>query len=242
MNILSIGNSFSEDAQRYIHDIARNAGVTLNTYNLYIGGCPLEWHFRYMLSEEKKYTLCVNGHNTYFFTSIKEALLSCAWDVVTFQQVSHFSVDYETYQPYLNELVCYVKKHCPKAKVAIHQTWAYEEGSDRLIKELKYQTRKDMFEDIKKAYIDAARDINADIIIPSGELMEALSESGIKVHRDTFHASLGVARYAIGLLWYAVLTGKSIKGDSFNLLDEKVTDEERKIVLKCVEDTVKSLV
>ena len=238
MNILSIGNSFSEDAQRYIHDIARNAGVTVNTYNLYIGGCPLEWHFRHMLSEEKRYALGVNGHNTCFFTSIKDALLSCDWDVVTLQQASHYSINYETYQPYLSELARYVRTLCPKAKIAIHQTWAYEEGSDRLTKELKYKTRADMFADIKNAYSKAAMDINADIVIPSGELMEALAESGIKVHRDTFHASLGTARYAIGLLWFSRLTGNSVEGDSFSLFDEEVTEEERSIVQKCVCDIV----
>lgn len=238
MNILSIGNSFSEDAQRYIHDIARNAGVTLNTYNLYIGGCPLEWHFRHMLSEEKRYALGVNGHGTCFFTSIRDALLSCAWDVVTLQQASPSSVNYETYQPYLSELAGYVRKLCPKAKIAIHQTWAYEDGSDMLKNVVKYDTGKQMFADIKSAYINAAKDINADIVIPSGELMEALTEAGVKVHRDTFHASLGTARYAIGLLWYSVLTGKNVMGDSFNFFDEEVTDSDRRIVQKCVAELV----
>ena len=41
MNILSIGNSFSQDAQRYLHDIAKADGVVLSAFNLYIGGCPL---------------------------------------------------------------------------------------------------------------------------------------------------------------------------------------------------------
>ena len=46
MNILSIGNSFSQDAQRYLHRIAKADGCTLNTFNLYIGGCPLSLHYR----------------------------------------------------------------------------------------------------------------------------------------------------------------------------------------------------
>ena len=234
MNILSIGNSFSEDAQRYLHSIARSANFNLNSYNLYIGGCPLAIHFRNMLSEEKRYGLGVNGHSSYFFVSIKEALLSCDWDIVTVQQVSHLSVDYETYQPYLNEIVAYVKKYCPKAKIAIHQTWAYEEESYRLCQELGYKSRKDMFKDIKIAYQQAARDINADYIIPSGELMEELTASGIeKVHRDTFHASLGLGRYAIGLLWYAVLTGNELENVSFSDLDDSVSDEQIETAKEC---------
>ena len=36
MDVLSIGNSFSEDSQRYLNGIAKADGVELNTFNLYI--------------------------------------------------------------------------------------------------------------------------------------------------------------------------------------------------------------
>ena len=240
MNILSIGNSFSEDAQRYIHQIARSAKETVNTYNLYIGGCPLCYHFRNLKGDEKRYMLGVNGHMSYFFVTIREALLACDWEVVTIQQASHFSIDYNTYQPYLNEIVAEIRSLCPKAKVAIHQTWAYEEGSQRLTEELGYKTREDMFSDIKSAYEKAAEDVSADLVIPSGMLMEKLTENGIKkVHRDTFHASLGIGRYAIGLLWYAFLTGKNVDDVSFCDFDEAVTREEIEIAKKTVKAVLK---
>ena len=54
MNVLSIGNSFSQDAQRYLHRIAKADGCNLNTFNLYIGGCPLSLHYRNMISEERR--------------------------------------------------------------------------------------------------------------------------------------------------------------------------------------------
>lgn len=46
IHVLSIGNSFSQDAQRYLHDLAESKGVDLETVNLMIGGCSLERHFR----------------------------------------------------------------------------------------------------------------------------------------------------------------------------------------------------
>jgi len=76
MNILSIGNSFSQDAQRYLHRIARADGVDLYTCNLYIGGCPLSRHYQNMLADSRAYELEVNGERTGFFVSIKEALLN----------------------------------------------------------------------------------------------------------------------------------------------------------------------
>ena len=235
MNILSIGNSFSQDAQRYLNRIAKADSVDLKTFNLFIGGCPLSYHFRNMLSEEKKYALEMNGESTGLYVSIKEALLNRNWDVITIQQVSHEAPRYDTYQPYLNELAEYVRKCVPKAKIAIHQTWAYEQDSHRLNNELGYKDYKDMFADIENAYNKAKEDISADILIPSGKLFCLLVENGIeKVHRDTFHASLGLGRYALGLLWYSVLTGNSIDDNSFSDFDEEITQSEIEIVKKCI--------
>ena len=64
MDILSIGNSFSQDAHRYLHAIAKADGVEMNTFNLYIGGCTLSQHYRNMLSGEEAYTLEMNGQST----------------------------------------------------------------------------------------------------------------------------------------------------------------------------------
>ncbi len=242
MNVLSIGNSFSMDAQRYIHRIARADGFALTTVNLYIGGCALSRHHRNMLSEERAYELEVNGERSGFFVSLKEALLNRDWDIITLQQVSGFSVNYDTYQPYLNELVSYVRKFAPKAKLAIHQTWAYEEGSERLVKELGYKSHADMFTDVEKAYEKAAKDVGADMIIPSGEALERLISKGVeKVHRDTYHLSYGLGRYTVGLLWYSVLSGNDITENTFADLDEEVSEREIALAKESVSETVKNI-
>lgn len=238
MDILSIGNSFSQDAQRYLHKIAKADKFNLNTFNLYIGGCPLSLHYRNMLSGQDKYTLEMNGESTGFNVSLKDALLNRDWDVVTIQQASHVSPYYETYQPYLNKTVEYIRECVPKAKIAIHQTWAYEQNSDKLNKMLGYSEHTDMFRDVREAYKKAFEDANADIIIPSGEIMQKLISAGIeKVHRDTFHLTYGIGRYAAGLLWYKVLTGNDIKDNTFSDFDEEISKDEIQIIKKCVYET-----
>ena len=222
MNILAIGNSFSQDATRYVHAIARSMGQKWNTANLYIGGCPLEKHFRNMHTEACAYELQWNGTNTGFYVSLREALLSRSWDIITLQQASHYSAFYHTYQPYLNELAAYVRALCPKAKLYIHQTWAYEANSAKL-ESVAFPTPEAMFTEVEKAYAQAAADICADGIIPSGRLLLALSEYA-PVHRDTFHASLGLGRLALGLLWYRTLSGESIANCSFRDTDEPVEE------------------
>ena len=70
--------------------------------------------------------------------------------------------------------------------------------------------------------------------------MEKLTKAGIeKVHRDTFHASLGLGRYAIGLLWYAELTDKGVEDVTFCDLDEAVTAEEIEIAKNAVTAVLK---
>lgn len=236
MNILSIGNSYSQDAHRYLYEIAKADGVSLHTVNLYISGCPLNVHYRNMLSDERAYELEVDGTLTFFKVSLKEALLNREWDYITIQQASHVSPDYETYQPYLNELYAYVKKYAPKAKIVIHQTWSYSEGDERMQNVLGYEKQIDMFRDIESAYNKAARDIGGAKIIRSGALLQELTNAGIsEIHRDKWcHVTYGAGRYAVALLWYRFLTGNDVANNTFNNFDEEVTPETIETVKKCV--------
>ena len=236
MNILAIGNSFSQDATRYLHQIAAADGVTLHIANLYIGGCSLERHYRNMLSGERAYELQYDGHLTGFHVSLQEALLNRPWDVVTLQQASPCSTDKDTYFPYIAELYAYVKKCVPKAKILIHQTWAYEDGSDRLYNVAHFDTAAEMFAAVEDAYAFAAQAIGADSIIPSGKLFRSLLDNGIeKIHSDTYHASLGLGRYALGLLWYRTLTGNSVAGNDFHHFDVPISSEDIRIAKACVD-------
>ena len=235
MNILSIGNSFSADAHQYLHRIAAADGVVLNTFNLYIGGCPLSKHYRNMLSGERAYLLQMNGVSTGFYVTLKEALLNRDWDVVTFQQASHVSTKYDRYQPYLNKLVEYVRECVPKAKLFFHETWAYEQDSLKLTETAGYTDQKAMYLDIAAAARQAAQDMEADGLIPCGTVFQKLLEKGVeKVHRDTFHASLGLGRYALGLTWYRTLTGNSVAENTFADFDEPVSPEEMALAKACV--------
>ena len=236
MEILAIGNSFSQDATRYLHRIARAAGVELNVTNLFIGGCSLERHYRNMLSGERAYQLQYNGEETGFPVSLEEALYNRKWDVVTIQQVSNDSFDAESFRPYIFALTDMIREYAPKAKYLLHETWAYEEGSERLLNGAGFPTETAMLEQIQSAYLKIATEIRADGIIHSGTLFGKLRQKGIqKLHRDTFHASFGVGRYALALLWYRVLTGNSVVENTFMDLDEYIAPEDYTVVKRCVE-------
>jgi hypothetical protein len=187
-----------------------------------------------MLGDRDSYMLIFNGVATGFKSSIKQALLSNPYDVITIQQSSILSGDKDTYYPYVAALTEYIRKFAPRATLCVHQTWAYEDGSER-IKLTPYQTHKEMIASVKKVYGEIASEIGADALIPSGEMFSALLDAGIeKVHRDGFHASLGTGRYALALLWYRCLTGKDVTNNTFNDFDVPVSAEEIEIVKRCV--------
>lgn len=235
MQILAIGNSFSTDATRYLHAIARAGGVPLQVTNLYIGGCSLERHFRNMHSDARAYDLQCNGHSTGFSVSLSEALLNRPWDVITLQQCSPQCFIEDSYSPYIEELAQYVRRLCPKARIVVHQTWAYEAGSEKLLSK-GFTKPEEMLAGAVQAYAAAAAKIGADGIIPAGELFGNMCAAGVpKIHRDTFHVKYGIGRYALGLLWYRMLTGRTVADNPFSDFDEPIPEEEIRIAKACVD-------
>lgn len=225
LKILAIGNSFTQDPLRYLHDVAKERGVNIKCVNLVIGGCSLERHYRNMMSGANIYALELNGEPTGFSVSLSQALGSDCFDIVTLQQASHFSYLPETYDPYIEKLAEYVRAFQPHAKLYIQKTWGYEDGSARL-RDHGFATHTDMYLAATAAYDNAAQKIGADGTVPSGLGMKLGVDAGLKIHRDTFHASLGIGRYLLSLVWLETLTGLSAAEDSYSLFDEPVSDED----------------
>ena len=236
MKVLSIGNSFSEDAQRYLHRLAKHNGVNLRAVDLLIGGCSLQTHYWNMLDDRADYSYVFNGEYTGLKVSIRQALRSDTWDYITLQQVSTHSPKSESYFPFIEELAAYVRKYCPHTKILVHETWAYAEGSDMLTKGMGFDTAEDMLNAIRAAYKKAAEVISADGIIPCGEAMLAAEKAGLCMHRDDKHASFGAGRYLLALCWLKTLKDIDISGDTFNDIDAPITDEERAIIIRAVNE------
>ena len=104
MKLLSIGNSFSTDAHRFLHTVAEQNLCEIDTANLFIGGCSLQTHWQNACEDNAYYDYELNGNEGETKISIKTALQSQKWDAVTLQQASADSGIYSTYQPYLLSL------------------------------------------------------------------------------------------------------------------------------------------
>ena len=128
LRVLSVANSFGVDAvEQNLHEIALADGHVYIIGNLYIGGCSLERHFNNAKSGKKAYSyrkVAADGaFTTREKTSLPYAFKDEPWDVVVFQQASHYSGLIDTYEPYLGELIKYARKRTGKdTKFYIHQT------------------------------------------------------------------------------------------------------------------------
>lgn len=236
--ILIIGNSFGQDAARYVYGISRAAGKELRIVNLYIGGCSLYRHYRNMLSEEAAYAYEVNGHFTGLFVSLKKALLMDEWDFVIMQQCSPQSGEYEKYQPYLSELAAYVRRLCPPAKLVLQMTWTFAHDCKRF-KLTPFEIPEEMLPAIEAAYARGAEDIGAHFVIPSGRAMWKLyGEIGEATYRDGFHCHYGHTRYMLGCMLFMAFTGKSVEGNSFADFDTEISEEMLERVRRIATETL----
>lgn len=230
MKILSIGNSFSQDAHKWLSQIASAYGTELKAVNLYIGGCSLETHFHNWQNDTHDYSLEVNGvpeRNV----SILQALREETCDVITFQQASHYSGDFATYMPYLAELYRAVKEHAPAATYCIQQTWAYETDSTHWGFAAFDHDQDKMHAALSDAYKQASDSIGCPLI-PVGDVIAYLrhhckafdyKDGGLSLNRDGFHLSHLYGRYAAALTWYAFLQNADVHEVRFVPTYEGVT-------------------
>lgn len=144
LNILTIGNSFTDDPTAYLKSIANADGVTLNLTKAGHGGSSILDHWENHRDNIPFYnSKTVDGVTVY-----QKVLLDYLdpernggkyFDIVTFQQVSGSSGKIETYgfdehgkgEQYdhcAENLAKLIREYQPTAEIVLQMTWAYEIG------------------------------------------------------------------------------------------------------------------
>lgn len=174
IRLLTIGNSFSEDATYFLDDLAAADGNLLIQTKAVIGGSPLELHWNKSQQHEKD---PADKNGLYGIgKGLKELLSDGPHDFVTIQQRSISSHDVATYRPYAANLRDYVKKHAPNAELLLHETWAYRVDDPRFSvakpKAGEPQTQREMYAMLAKSYRTIAAELGVRLI-PVGDAMFA---------------------------------------------------------------------
>lgn len=173
LKVLMIGNSFSVQMVKAMPPIAKELGLGLDICSLYIGGCSLERHWKNVCaptSTPYSVTRCTEGVVAKEFKgNIPAVLASEKWDVVTIQQVSGCSWKPETYHPWGDELVKYIREKAPQAKIVVQETWSYTPWDRRL--DGWKMNQDEMYEKLHGAYADFAHAYGFDVI-PTGTAVQ----------------------------------------------------------------------
>lgn len=223
MKILSIGNSFSQDAHAYLHNVAASMGIELECLNLYIGGCSLERHAANLQSGDKAYSPEYNGVPSPEPTSIKDALEADRYNVITLQQASHFSGKYGTYFPHLRLLYDACRELQPDAEILIHETWAYEIDSTHSAFPDYGSSQRQMYLSLREAYEKAADELGVGII-PVGDCVQYFRENiaefdykngGASLNRDGFHLSIPLGRMLASYAWIEKICSADVRSSSY---------------------------
>lgn len=233
VRILTIGNSFSEDAvEQYLWEIAHEKGIDLTIGNLYHGGCSLERHADNARTDSLDYAYrrVIGGvRQERPQTSLHYALRDEAWDFISLQQVSQYSGKPETFEPYLSALIDTVR-HYSAAPLVWHMTWAYSQDTKHSGFAEYDNSQQLMYDAILSAAYWVRKRYPFQHIVPSGTAIQLAraSELGDTFCRDGYHLNLLYGRYCVALTWAETLLGIDAKTVKWH--PKGVTAEQADIV------------
>lgn len=162
IRLLTVGNSFSQNATKHLDQIVEAGGNTLIHHRCVIGGSGPDQHLAKAALHETD-PKDKNGRYGTSGKSLKEELQAEKWDIITIQQASIRSHDPATYRPGAKQLYDYIKKYAPDSEIVIHQTWAYRVDDPRFSKQTyaegEPRTQKEMYDSLSNAYRTIAKEL-----------------------------------------------------------------------------------
>jgi len=167
MNLLTIGNSFANNATEFLNELFDADGtvpLTLGKANLPSAYLQKHWNLHRQserFPEIRPYELLVSGCDPREAT-LREALTALPWDFVTLQQNSDLSFHPDSFFPWIEQLCDLALELAPQANVLLHQTWSYREDSPILHE--NGLTSATMFERLAENYRRAATRLGCRII------------------------------------------------------------------------------
>ena len=218
LKILTIGNSYSDDAMEYVYNIAKSLGIKdVEVANLRYNSCSLAMHldnakndkgvymYRHWVNGASKWTDygSWSSNGTY---KISQAVTDADWDFIVFQQVSTSSTNASTYDD-LNELISIVEELNPTAKLAWHMTWGNKATTDL-----------SMYNGIVSAVNEKIlTNDKIDYVIPVGTAIQNARGTSVTLNAimRNNHLGYGLGRYIAGLTFIKTLTGMSIDNISY---------------------------
>ena len=218
LKVLTIGNSFSEDAvETYLYPLAEATGKEIVIGNMYIGGESLAGHLENAQQDAAEYSyrkIDIDGnHNTASNVSLADGIADENWDYISFQQVSQDSGIFSTFEDPLPALQEYVSNEVENefTKYLLHKTWAYAQNSTHTGFANYNNDQITMFTAIVDAYNQAEGLIPTYMTIPAGTGVQngRTSYLGDNFTRDGYHLN-EIGKFVAAGVWYEMLFGETV--------------------------------
>lgn len=240
--ILAIGNSFSEDAiEQNLYELCQAEGIDIIIGNMAIGDCSLQTHNENLENNKYVYSYrkITNGlkkkENN---QSLADIISDEDWDFITFQQVSGLSGLYQTYEPYLSNLIKWAKENS-NAEILFHQTWSYQSSSKYAPFSYYEYDQMVMYDAImestKKVLYEHPEIKN---IIPSGTAIQNARSTSIgdNLNRDGYHLELTYGRYTAACTWFEIVTGMDVTQNDY--FPDTIDLNTKMIVQHCAHEAI----
>lgn len=262
LKVLDIGNSYTQDAHRYLENIALATGANIDchVYKAIRGsGSYKSWVDCYKDKDPVTYnisrTLGISIDNIagtgvandgFIF---RNALSAVQWDIILIHQVSNYANDYNLWDTnceggYLKELIYILRKTNPQATIGfllIHSYRSTYSANTEKSSFVRWKNIADATKQLKRNY-------GIDFIIPYGTAVQNLRASSLndeyEFSTDGTHLADGLGDYVASCCYYQSLLaprfGISVLGNSWRKdnLDENqagvlnVTDETALVAQK----------
>lgn len=257
IRVLCIGNSYTNDALKYVCRLLTAAGIDASSYSIYSlprTAASVEHWCKVAESGEVVQLNYKGGEKMPVEEGSLASVVAQDWDVITLQQASKDAVDYSTFNPWLQQLIDFLLLHCtnPQVTLAWQTAWSYNKVYGKIS---SYERWRQM----SSAVIQMIIVDGIDVLIPTGTAIQnarttELSTDDSELTHDGVHLDRGVGCYVASCTWVEAICGPvfdiTVLGNEFTpelqadstatYPPTAVTPENRELCQRCAVAAVKN--
>lgn len=247
LKILTIGNSFSDDAMQYVYEIAQSVGIKVSLGNLFFGSCSVDRHADNLKYDREAYEYRVNTNGSWVTTpnfKMSDAIRSENWDFISVQPGSLNGTDTTSDGAYdrLGELTDGIRALATNASMQLcfNLFWSREAGSTEAAFLKAGQNTLEHYRALVRVTQETVMGKwGLGLVYPCGTAIQNarsswLGQNGLT--RDSNHLSYGLGRYIAGLTLLCTLA--EVDPGTVRWAPADVTADLQSIAVESVENAL----
>lgn len=211
INILSIGDSFTESTVDYFYSVLTSLGYTkIRLANIPFDGKTLAEVDALLNGSEKVNVHSItNGTPAAADTLVADILSPDDWDAIILQPAFDFAGDYDGTS--VGNIVKLIRTHCEYAPLFWNMTWAYKTTATAAGFDAYKKDQAAMYSSIADVASQVGQNKEFTGVIPLGTLIQNIRTSYIEenVLIDDANLSVNIGKLAVAYMWAQVITGKN---------------------------------